>query len=317
MSEKVKRDLYLEVTQSIIASLEAGVAPWVRPWGGSGLPVNATSNVAYRGLNVLLLWCAARRHGFTSDRWLTFRQAQTVGGSVRKGERGTLCVKYLMAERKTKNDDGTVSVERYPVLSSFTVFNVEQCDALPGPVVHGAADAALMPVADLERWFGRLGARVVPGAAPRYLRESDHIEMPELGQFHSPEGYYSVLAHEHVHWSGHESRCARPLAGRYDDPQFAYEALVSEMGSAFVCAQLGLENNLQHPQYIGAWLQRLADDKRLVFKAAREARLAVEYLNALIDEHPETVAERDAEVTAPPSPGTVAPPSVAPACAAL
>lgn len=311
--KKDKRDLYLEVTQSIIASLEAGVAPWVRPWGGSGLPVNATSGVQYRGLNVLLLWATAHRRGFASDRWLTYRQAQAAGGNVRKGEHGTLCVKYLMAERKTREPDGTVTVERYPVLSSFTVFNVEQCESLPEAVVHGDAEPAFATLDELDTWFAQVGARVVRGRpAPRYLRADDLIEMPEVAQFHDVESYYAVLAHQHVHWSGHESRCARPLAGRYEDPQFAYEALVCEMGSAFVCAQLGLTANLQHPQFIGAWLEQLAGDKRLVFKAAREARLAVEYLNALAEEHAEAAAEHaEAATDGSDSTASVASPALA------
>lgn len=287
-SKPVKRDLYQEVTQSIIERLKAGTAPWIRPWGGTGLPVNATTNRPYAGINVLLLWGRASRSGYGADRWLTFRQAQAAGGSVRKGEQGTTCVKYLIAERKGANPGDPV--ERYPVLTSFTVFNVEQCDALPEKLLTAPATGP-KPLEELEQFFANTGARVVQGHSnPRYRRAADCIEMPPIARFEHVEGYYSTLAHECVQWTGHGTRCSRDLAGEYAERDYPYEALVCEIGSAFLCAQLNLTKNLQHPEYIGQWLEKLVGDKRLIFKAAREARLAVEYLNALVEEQEEAAA---------------------------
>jgi antirestriction protein ArdC len=294
----VKRDLYLEVTQSIIERLKAGTAPWIRPWGGAGLPVNATTNRPYAGVNVLLLWARASRMGFRSDRWLTFRQAQAAGGNVRKGEQGTTCVKYLIAERKSANPADPV--ERYPVLTSFTVFNVEQCDALPEKLLVEVS-AGPPPVEELEQFFAHIGADVAQGhSAPRYQRDADRILMPVLARFAHAEGYYSTLAHQCVQWTGHSSRCSRELSGDYAHDDYPFEALVCEMGSAFLCAQLGLTKNLQHPEFIAQWLEKLAGDKRLIFKAARDARLAVEYLNALVEEHEEEMgASAEISVTKP------------------
>ena len=95
MEPKTKRDCYSEITNAIIADLEKGVRPWVKPWEGSGAipcrPLRITSE-PYRGINVLLLWSATHQQGFQSAYWLTFQQALHQGGHIRKGEKSTTVV---------------------------------------------------------------------------------------------------------------------------------------------------------------------------------------------------------------------------------
>ncbi|NZA86137.1 ArdC-like ssDNA-binding domain-containing protein, partial [Escherichia coli] len=145
-----ERDLYQLVTDRVIEAIEKGVAPWQRPWrsvrthsGDPMMPVNALTRSAYRGINVLLLWLAAEEAGYSSNCWLTYRQAQALGGQVRKGEKSTMAVIYKSWHKQDEDENGNrifdaegnpVMVD-VPVLKANPLFNVEQCDGLSLPEV--------------------------------------------------------------------------------------------------------------------------------------------------------------------------------------
>jgi antirestriction protein ArdC len=294
-------DLYTRVTASVIASLEAGVPPWVCPWsrsgasGGSQLPVNATTGRAYRGINVLLLNVRLWECGFTSNRWLTFNQAQAVGARVRKGSTGSTVVFFKMWEADGSGTGDVPAIEDrkvIPLLRSFTVFNADQVDGLPegmAPVPDaGAPGVAWDPIASAEALVAASGADIAYGGDRAYYRPADdHIQMPVRAAFASGEAYYGTLLHELTHWSGHESRCNRMLQGRQHIEAYAFEELVAEMGSAFLCGHCGLlpavggeAPGLQHASYIDSWLQALRNDRRLVFTASSLAQKAADFVLA-------------------------------------
>lgn len=133
--------MYREVTDRILADLEAGRLPWVQPWTSDrvraplGLPANAATGRRYSGINILILWCAVVERGFAGQGWLTFRQAQALGGSVRRGERGTSVVyadRFTPRDERVRADRDGDAARSVPFLKRFTVFNTEQCDGLPG-----------------------------------------------------------------------------------------------------------------------------------------------------------------------------------------
>jgi antirestriction protein ArdC len=135
-----RANLYDEITDKIIAELEAGRVPWVQPWGTStaqaplGLPKNAATSRSYSGINVLILWGAVVEHGFPGQGWLTFRQALSLGGHVRKGERGTTVVyadRFTPEDEKRRAFESGEEAQAIPFLKRFTVFNTAQCDDLP------------------------------------------------------------------------------------------------------------------------------------------------------------------------------------------
>lgn len=303
-------DLYARVTASVIASLEAGVPPWVCPWSksspadGSQLPVNATTGRFYRGINVLLLNARLWESGFQSHRWLTFNQAQAVGARVRKGSTGTTVVFFKMWEADGAGagagigSSGGTSVPAIedrkviPLLRSFTVFNADQVDGLPASMAPvpdaGVPGVAWDPIASAEGLVAATGADVQHGGSRAFYRPaSDHIQMPARSAFASGEAYYSTLLHELTHWTGHASRCDRTLQGRQHIEAYAFEELVAEMGSAFLCGHCGLlpaaggeAPGLQHAAYIGDWLQALRNDRRLVFTASSMAQKAADFVLA-------------------------------------
>lgn len=282
-------DLYAEVTNQIIAALEAGTTPWACPWNrqhGSLLPANLTTGRHYRGINVLLLNLRQMAGGYPANRWLTFQQAHSVGAHVRRGESGTRIVFFKLLERdnvqdsrfQAANDEPARKV--IPLLRSFTVFNEAQVEGLPAhltwppaPQPEGAAYEAA------EALLARSGATIRHGGSRAFYSPSlDLIQMPSVEVFADFQGYYSTALHELTHWTGHPSRCGRTLANRQHIEAYAFEELVAEMGSAFLSSHCGLQGQLHHASYIASWLEALRNDKRLVFSAASLAQKAVDFL---------------------------------------
>src|SRR5690606_1712277 len=133
----MKTDIYQRVTDQIVAELENGVRPWLKPWnaehaaGRITRPLRA-NGVAYRGINILMLWASAVEKGFAAPLWLTYKQAQELGGQVRKGEKGSPVVYANTITRTEQDADTGEDVERnIPFMKAYTVFNAEQVDGLP------------------------------------------------------------------------------------------------------------------------------------------------------------------------------------------
>ncbi|SCZ73459.1 Antirestriction protein ArdC [Epibacterium ulvae] len=282
MAKVQKFDAYDAITSQIIEAIEAGVAPWRQPWaGGSGcsaLPLRSTGE-PYRGINILALWIAAQRTGFSSPYWMTYRQAQELGGNVRKGEKSTTVVKYGTFERANKE---TGEDEQIPYLKAYRVFNADQCDGLPDRYAvedrsqdeYGAAS-----VEELEAFFAATGAKVSHGGSvASYDMIADRVQMPPIEAFISSAHYYSTLAHEVVHWTGHKSRLDR-FKKFETKAGYAFEELIAEIGTCFVGAQIGIEPTTEESAaYIEHWLKSLREDNHLIFKAASAAQKAADFV---------------------------------------
>ena len=284
-----RADIYQEVTDKIIAQLEAGVAPWAQPWGKSSatpaLPYNASTGRRYSGVNVLMLWSAAVANGYPTMGWMTYQQAAALGGQVRKGERGTMIVfadRFTPASEKDKGDDArTISF-----LKRFTVFNCAQIDGLPADMT--AADEPLTDCEQHEAAERLIKASGVPirigGDKAFYMPAVDAIAVPHQSAFFAPINYYRTVCHELSHATGHSSRLDRKLLNQFGSKDYAREELVAEMGSAFVCASLGIVPTVNHSDYIGSWLTVLREDNRAIFKAASAATKAADWLLAKLED---------------------------------
>ena len=286
-------DIYEKVTAQVIESLEKGVKPWTQPWNAAHVagPVSKPlrhNGQAYAGINILMLWVSAMERGFSAPIWMTYRQAQELGGQVRKGEKGSPVV-YAGAIEKTEEDDKTgEEIERViPFLKSYTVFNVQQIDGLPE---HFTAKAEKTGdpearIAEAERFFEATGAEIAHGGDRAfYAPGPDRMQMPEFEDFRDAGSYYATRAHETVHWTGHKKRLNRDFGReKWGDAGYAREELVAELGAAFVCADLGieLEDREDHASYIASWLTVLKNDKRAIFQAAAHAQRAAEFLHGL------------------------------------
>ena len=281
----MKRDLYLEVSARIIAELQKGAAPWVKPWSaspGANTPCNALSNRPYSGCNVVLLWMA-QAAGYRTPRFLTFKQALELGGHVRKGERGTKV--YFVKQLEIREGTDEAPARLVPMMREYTVFNVDQCDGLPDSVTTGKPIRVRNPDTrdDLaDQFLHSTGADIREGHGEAYYVPSrDFISMPSFGTFKAADHFYNVTFHELTHWTGHKSRLDRDLKNRFGSRNYAAEELVAEMGAAFLCAEFGFDGDLRHAGYIGSWIELLKADKRAFFTACSQASKAADYLRGL------------------------------------
>jgi antirestriction protein ArdC len=289
----MKQDVYERITNRIVAELEQGVRPWFKPWNAEHAAGRITrplrfNGVPYQGINVLTLWCEAVAKGFAAPIWMTFKQAQELGGHVRKGEKGSLVV-YADRIRRTELDvdTGAEAEREIPFLKGYTVFCVDQIDGLPERY-YAKAEARLEHVARIEHaeaFFAATGADIrIGGNQAYYTITHDHVQMPPFECFRDAESYYATLAHETTHWTRHPSRLEREFGRkRWGDEGYAAEELVAELGSAFLCADLDLtpEPRADHAAYIASWLKVLKNDKRAIFTAASHAQRAVDYLHTM------------------------------------
>jgi antirestriction protein ArdC len=288
----IRLDVYSRVTAKIIADLERGVRTWMKPWGAGNTEGRITiplrhNGVAYRGVNILLLWSEALERGYSSSRWMTYRQASEFGAYVRKGERGSLVV---FADRftKTEESDTGEEVERQiPYMKGYTVFNVEQIEGLPEsyyerPTLRGDK---LQLIEHAEKFFRATGAVIRHGGNMAfYAPGPDVIQLPIPESFIDAEHYAAVKAHELTHWTKHESRLARDFGRKHwGDVGYAREELVAELGAAFLCGALGITPEVRedHAAYLGHWLSILQGDKRAIFAAAAHAQRACDFLHSL------------------------------------
>ncbi|TKW61187.1 MAG: DUF1738 domain-containing protein [Blastochloris viridis] len=298
-TKTVTADIQKEVTDKILRKLEQGVAPWVRPWRtvgkgkqGGALPHNAVTGRPYSGVNFLMLAMEQLDRDFSTAGWLTFNQAAAVGGSVRKGEKGTAVYFAKMQDRTRTVQDMVTGEEReesfsVPMWRRFWVFNVAQVEGLPAhlapqaglPKGEGVEDelAAIAQRCDLRGGFLHGGNQAY------YNVFSDKVVMPQVEAFESVDHYACTLLHELTHATGHEHRLGRDMQGRYGDESYAFEELVAELGAAFTCAALGIDGELRHADYIAHWLTLLGRDQRAIFRAASQARKAAAYLLGELD----------------------------------
>ncbi|MCA3186042.1 MAG: DUF1738 domain-containing protein [Methylobacterium sp.] len=294
MNASLSRDVYTQVTDTIISAIEAGAGQWDMPWHRHGVthtrPMNALTGKRYRGVNVLALWAAAEARGFTTGLWGTYRQWQEKGAQVRKGEKSSLVVFFKeLAVDETNPETGETERGRRLIAKASYVFNANQVDGFVASEPAAPANPAEV-LSQVEAYVTATGARVAFGGEGAFYRPlTDTIHMPDRSRFvgsatsSATECLYSTLLHELTHWTGIKTRCDREFGKRFGDDAYAMEELVAELGAAFLCADLGIANTPRpdHAAYISHWLTVLKADKKAIFTAASKASQAVDYLDAL------------------------------------
>lgn len=304
-----RSSIYDDITHKIIAELEAGRLPWVQPWGTASakaplaLPRNAATSRQYSGINILILWGAVVQHGYPTQHWLTFRQALALGGTVRKGERGTTVV---YADRFTPEDekrraretgDGetdkgslrgsdTRSNGQIAFLKRFTVFNAAQCEGLPDDIAVAAPPPPPgMIEPQVEALIRATGIDFrIGGDRAFYVPALDYVQVPPPQAYFEPINWHRTALHELGHATGHAARLGRDFSGSFGTKTYAFEELVAEMNAAFCCASLGIVPTVRHADYIGSWLEVLREDNRAIVRAASQASKAAEWLLAHLPE---------------------------------
>jgi antirestriction protein ArdC len=280
----VSTAIYTAVTARIIEALARGVVPWRKPWNAANaIPCNAVSLRSYRGINVLLLGLSP----YSDPRWMTFRQAKELGGSVRKGEKATTVVFWKPLEfEKVDFETGELHRQYVPLLRCYQVFNREQIEGsdLPSIQTHSVSERE-----KIKRAEAMIRAMPNPprikkgGSVATYKPSDDEVHIPGIGTFTSPDTYYATLFHELGHSTGHERRLNRPGVNgeiQFGSARYSREELVAELTSAFCCARSDLDNSLieDAASYIKGWLDVLKVDSKAIVIAAAQAQKAADYI---------------------------------------
>lgn len=285
---------HAHVAEVIIAAIEKGAGKFEMPWHGKGGPLKRATNAAtgstYRGVNIITLWVEGQERGYDSNLWATYRQWTELGAQVRKGEQSTPVIYTSLKKVGPDEADGSKTDEKLKrrrkfISKWYSVFNVTQVDGWTRDHPAHGPEVPLLPSA--EKFVEMIGARIKYGSHRAcFNRIDDSIECPSLEQFTGSststplEAYYATLLHEHVHWTGHESRLNREFGKRFGDNVYALEELVAELGAAFLCADLDVTNEPRpdHASYVSSWLKTLKENPLSLFIAASKAERAVTFL---------------------------------------
>lgn len=286
-----RRDLYQQVTDTIIKQLDAGTVPWQQPWKSESrrllnLPQNSVTSKRYRGINILLLWSSALEQNFQSSEWASFKQWKQKGEVIRKGEKGSMIVYYDTFEKEVDGE-----IKNIPFLKMSTVFNrCQLVGYVPEQEIKPETTSLFERLSLVEEFVKNTNAVIEHnGDQACYIPSIDKIHMPLADTFvdtqdcNAAENYYATLHHELVHWTGSTTRLNRNMGKKFGDISYAAEELVAELGAAFLCADFGLQtvDKGNHASYIDHWRQVLSQDKHCLIAAASEASKAVDYLQGL------------------------------------
>lgn len=292
VNDNDRTDLYQDITDKIIAQLEAGRAPWVQPWSSAGAPMqmphNAQSGRCYSGINILILWDAVVSRGFASNAFLTYRQALQIGGNVRRGERGTTVVyahRFTPDKERVRAEAEGRTPGTIPFLRRFTVFNIDQCEDLPDVYtadIPKPDTSLILPQA--EALIEATGADFrIGGNEAFYSVSHDYVQVPPPDAYFEPVNWHRTACHELSHWAGAAHRLKRDQSGAFGSKVYGIEELSAEISAAYVCAALGIEPTVRHADYLGSWLAIMREDNRAIVRAASAASKCADYLLAFRD----------------------------------
>ena len=297
MSKKQRKNMYQEITNTVVEALKNDTIPWEKPWKAGcsmkNMPRSVATGKVYRGVNI---WLTAMAD-FESPWWMTYKQCQDLGGNVKGGESSTELCYFKIVEIKDKTTKEVT--DKYPILKSFRVFNLEQCE-LPKEALD-KLDARLEKLDNdaivnenevienaqklMDSYFKREKIEVFTGGNRAYYQPStDRIQMPDMKHFVDSESYYATLFHEGIHSTGHESRLAREdlsKIARFVDEDYTREELNAELGASFLCGVTGIENKSvasNRDAYIKGWLTKLESDPKAVVVASGKAMKASEFV---------------------------------------
>lgn len=287
-------DINRMITDRIIARIKTtGTLPWKKPWKSpEQMPCNLITHKPYRGVNAFLLHAM----GYASPCWLTMRQANELGGRIRKGEHACPVVFWKFFDEEADTPDDATPRRRYAMLRYYSVFNIEQCEGLPANKLPAiAAESTICRLDEAERLVSDMpDPPEIRNDSRRacYIPVRDLIRLPPMACFDDAAGYYDALFHELVHSTGHERRLNRKglmELQAFGSDAYSQEELVAEMGSAFLCGHCGIltETETNSAAYLKQWLEKLAADPSLLVRAGSQAQKAFDYI---IGAQPETHA---------------------------
>ena len=273
----ITKDYKVEITDKLIKALEVGSAPWQRTWSCDSAPVNAVTGRYYQGTNSILLWHEAEKLSSDGDfRWATRNQAEKKGWSIKSGSRPVKISIMIIPDEEE-------GVKQRPIRKTFEVYHASQIRGIPKLIRR--TKSCVMSNNEIEEIIYNSSARIFEGGSEAlYSSREDLIRMPRKSSFKDTEGYYSTLLHELAHWTGHESRLNRFYSWNLTKESYAREELIAEIASMFLSSETGMyltqDHFNNHAAYISSWISLLKSDHEEIFRAAKEATKATNYILA-------------------------------------
>ena len=267
------------IVEKIVEALGKGEIPWRKPWRSCAAH-NAISKSEYRGVNALILNLASH---YVDPRFLTYKQASSLGAQVKKGEKGWPVIFYSTIKKEGEKVDGGNSekAKTFRFMKHYTVFNASQCEGMPA---MEEAAAPIVPIVAAEEVVKRMprAPRIVDGSRACYIPSQDIVQMPpRTAHWTSGTAYYDTTFHELVHSTGHESRLSRDLGGNFGGEKYAKEELVAEIGAQFLCQSSGINRSEVEENavaYCQNWSKVLKNDPKMIFYAAAKAQAAHDFI---------------------------------------
>lgn len=271
------------ITSKIIEELEKGLIPWSKPWSGQGQCVNYITRKPYSFLNEMLL-------GRTGE-YLTFNQVKQLKGSVKKGAKASMVTFYKMQIVEEENSKGEKVQKKIPLLRYYNVFHISDTDgieskALPAKPFNTIENAE----STINNYFTKHNIKFenVAGDKAYYSPSSDKVVLPLKKQFANEPKYYSVLFHESVHSTGHESRLNRlTKIASFGNEEYSKEELTAEIGASIMMNNFSIDTEATFTNscaYIQGWLKVLKNDNNMIVSASSKAQKAVELI---LDKQPQ------------------------------
>lgn len=269
-------NVYKVISDRILNSLKQGIVPWHKPWTVSS-PKNLISKKEYQGINSIILSIPT----FTSSYWVTFNQCKTLGGNVKKGEKGFPCLFFRSYDKE--NEFG--KTDHFVVAKYYTIFNITQCEGIDDKIPNEDLTVH-QPISECEKLFSSYTDRPVinhGGNKACYFPSLDKIDMPIKESFENSQAYYATLFHEMIHSTGHKSRLNRKGITNtvsFGSNEYSFEELIAEIGSAFLCSKAGIDNIVfdNSASYIAGWIKILDSDSKCIVQAASAAQKATNYI---------------------------------------
>lgn len=269
------RDIYSEITKSIIDQIEGGnVSDFGQLWTISA-PQNIESKQFYRGVNHLLLGLVQRRFNYKTAIFGTFKQFNKLGAKINAGSKGYKIVYY---SKSTYTDKKTEETRAGFILRVNTVFNIDQTNY----VLTEEAKKEFMANLSADNTISEAGANIEYGGAEAcYIPSIDQIKLPQKEAFVDSGAYYSTAFHELIHWTGADTRLKRQIKNKFASSEYAFEELIAELGASFLCAKHNVKGTTKHVEYVNAWLKALKNDSKFIVEASKYAQAGADYILGL------------------------------------
>jgi antirestriction protein ArdC len=301
----MKKDVYQIVNEIVIKGLETKGLQWFKSWknasGNTEFPINRQTGKAYNGINVFLLNALMLENEYSHNEWMTYKQAEALGGNVIKGSKSaevfyyhvsfkdTDTNKYYANEQKLREDGKTPqdkNIEKIFALKMYRVFNLAQTEGIePRTQPSVEPTKSVTPIESAEAIIKGFKDKPIIKNLEQdrayYSPMQDLIVMPTMAQFNKEDNYYKTLFHEMIHSTGHESRVGRKLEGFHaDSNSYSFEELIAEIGSMYLTSIANLDTATDNSQaYINGWIKYLKGERKdIIVRAMTQSKKAVEYI---------------------------------------